>query len=94
MCGRFALGLNADELVDNVNAHYFHPEQDTGPGEDGGDEQGGQQPEGNERVVWGPLEDKMGHRVRYNVSSTFLSLHADAFRSSHASSWASPRFSR
>lgn len=67
MCGRFALGLDADELVGEVNANYF--QQDDAPEtNDGGEEQQQGSSEGSGKVVWSPVEDKSGHRVRYNVS--------------------------
>jgi hypothetical protein len=61
MCGRFALGLAADEILNDVNAHYFQQDP-VDDGEENGRGDGGEEEEDREgtressgdlcRIMW------------------------------------------
>ncbi|GJN94515.1 hypothetical protein Rhopal_007598-T1 [Rhodotorula paludigena] len=80
MCGRFALGVNADDLAANLRRDYFrqnrneHQQDDQQEQhEEQADEQ--EQPDDGSgddgvRVEWASLEAKSQHRPRYNVAPT------------------------
>lgn len=86
MCGRFALGVNADDLAANLRRDYFRQNRH-GQQQDEQREQHEEQPDEQEqpddgagddgvRVEWASLEAKSQHRPRYNVRTCFLSISA------------------
>lgn len=82
MCGRFALGVGADDLVNQTHQHYFapppQPSSPQAPADDHEQPQEEQQGSSSDNststtsqhtVQWASFESKTQHRPRYNVRS-------------------------
>ncbi|TNY17262.1 hypothetical protein DMC30DRAFT_419949 [Rhodotorula diobovata] len=83
MCGRFALGVGADDLVNQTHQHYFapppQPSSPQAPADDHEQPQEEQQGSSSDNststtsqhtVQWASFESKTQHRPRYNVAPT------------------------